>query len=320
VIAAVASAGGPRGAASGAPIDGALVIDKPGGITSHDVVAAVRRVLGGVKAGHAGTLDPLATGVLPLLLGRATRLAQFHAGAPKSYEATIRFGWSTDTYDAAGRALGDQVPAAPERSQLEDALARFRGTFAQRPPAFSAKKIGGRRAYAMARGEEQPALVPVEVTVHGLELLALDGAGAILAVHASAGFYVRSLAHDLGEALGCGAHLAALRRVASGRFSIADAIALDAVVRDPGAARSRVVDMGALLPEWPGVRLDEARLARACRGQAVALDHAERTACAGARWIRLLAPDGDLVAVASLQADPSGSGERAFLHPSVVLR
>ncbi len=315
----IAAAGAPhrtRAASPEPPIDGALVVDKPAGITSHDVVAAVRRVLGGVKTGHTGTLDPLATGVLPLLLGRATRLAQFHAGAPKSYEAAIRFGWSTDTYDAAGRALGPEVPAAPERATLEDALDRFRGTFAQRPPAFSAKKIAGRRAYDIAREDEAPALAPVEVTVHALDLLSLDGPMAVVAVRASAGFYVRALAHDLGEALGCGAHLTALRRIASGTFGIADAMPLDAVVKDPALARSRVIATDALLPELPAVHLDTERAARAGRGQMVLLEEDEAATCAGAPWVRLLEPGGTLVALAS----PADAGRRPALHPSVVLR
>jgi tRNA pseudouridine55 synthase len=320
VIAAAAAPRGVRAAAPGPPIDGALVIDKPVGITSHDVVAAVRRVLGGVRAGHTGTLDPLATGVLPLLLGRATRLAQFHAGAPKSYEATIRFGWSTDTYDAGGRPLGVEVPATPERRRLEDALPRFCGTFAQRPPAFSAKKIAGRRAYALAREDAAPELAPVEVTVYAMDLLTLDGSSAVVAVRASAGFYVRALAQDLGEALGCGAHLAALRRVKSGTFAIADAVPLDEVLRDPALARSRVIDTGALLPEWPAVNLDGQRMARACRGQSVPLDDPEAAMCAGARWVRLLAPDGSLVALASPTEDSATAGRPAVLHPSVVLR
>jgi tRNA pseudouridine55 synthase len=318
VIAAAASDSGAGRRESESPIDGALVIDKPAGLTSHDVVAAVRRVLGGVKTGHTGTLDPLATGVLPLLLGRATRLARFHADASKTYEATIRFGWSTDTYDATGHALGAAVPFAPARQRLEDALDRFRGTFAQRPPAFSAKKVDGRRAYALAREDAPPELPPVEVTVYSLELLALDDDVAVVSVRASSGFYVRSLAHDLGGALGCGAHLVALRRTASGAFAIDEAIPLDEVLADAATIRSRLIGTGALLPEWPAIRLDAARSARVCHGQAIAVDDLEAAACAGAQWVRLLAPDSSLLAMGSPDAGPT---ERPLvLRPSVVLR
>ena len=238
--------------------DGALIIDKPAGPTSHDIVAAVRRIVGG-KVGHTGTLDPLATGVLPLLVGRATRLAQFLTDAHKVYEAGIRFGWSTDTGDAEGRALGPQVDVLPSADSLAAALERFRGSFDQRPPAYSAKHVGGRRSYDLARADRALELAPVTVTVHTLDLIRLEAGVATVRVACSTGFYVRSLAHDLGDVLGCGAHLVSLRRLVSGRFTIDQAIGLDRALTDRDGALAAVVPMADILPELPAVQISRAR-------------------------------------------------------------
>jgi tRNA pseudouridine55 synthase len=291
------------------PVDGALVVDKPAGLTSHDVVAAVRRRLGGAKIGHTGTLDPMATGVLTLLVGRATRLAQFMASATKSYDARVRFGWATTTYDALGEAVGDVVDAPVDAAALERALDAFRGTFAQRPPAFSAKKVDGHRAYDLARADKAPELAPVEVTVHHLAVLAVDGGTADLRLTCSAGFYVRSLAHDLGVALGCGAHLAALRRTASGPFTLEGAASLGDLLAEGATPARYVMPMADLLPDLPAVRLDPAALERVGRGQEVPAPGL----AAATPLARLLAPDGALAAIGRPGSRPG------VLHPVVVV-
>src|SRR5665213_2557754 len=197
-------------------MDGLLIIDKPAGPTSHDVVARMRRVLGERRIGHTGTLDPGASGVLPLVIGRATRLAKFLSGGRKTYEAIVRFGVATDTYDADGTQVGARsTEPPPSHDAIERALDDFRGTFTQQPPAYSAKKIDGERSYKAARADRPTLPDPVSVTVHRLEFVRLDGDEATLRVDCSAGFYVRSLAHDLGIRLGVGAHLSALRRTVS---------------------------------------------------------------------------------------------------------
>jgi tRNA pseudouridine55 synthase len=304
--------------ARAASLDGALVVDKPAGLTSHDVVAAVRRTLGVSRVGHTGTLDPMATGVLPLLLGRATRLAQFLSGAPKTYEARVRFGWATDTRDATGVPLGDPADASVESDAVERALDAFRGTFAQVPPAYSAKQVQGRRAYALARGGAPVAdLAPVQVTVHALALESLEASIATLRVTSSAGFYVRSLAHDLGVAVGTGAHLHALRRVASGTITEHAAMPFERVMADPAGAAAAVVTMDALLSEMPAAVLSAEDAERARHGRDVEASADERSsgrADASNGMVRLLAPDGSLVAIAARTARPG------VLHPSVVLR
>jgi tRNA pseudouridine55 synthase len=292
-----------------ARLDGVLVVDKPAGLTSHDVVAAVRRALGGAKVGHTGTLDPLATGVLPLLVGRATRLARFLSGASKSYDARIRLGWATTTYDADGEAVGARSAVTASDASVRAALDRFRGTFDQQPPGFSAKKVDGRRAYDLARGQAAPALAPVTVTVHALDLVRIDGDLVDVRLTSSAGFYVRSLAHDLGAALGTGAHLAALRRTASGPFTLSDAHTLDALLGTPGAPAAAMRPMAESLPSLPAVRLDATLVERVRRGQ----DVPAGSLAAGAPFARLLTPEGELAAI----AEPGGAP--GVLHPVVVL-
>lgn len=309
----MAGAGGPspsnRSGAAGC--DGLLVIDKPRGLTSHDVVASVRRVLGERRVGHTGTLDPLATGVLPLLIGRATRLAQFLSGADKTYEAHVRFGWETETDDETGAAAGGGIEAAVEPAAIEQALAAFRGPLLQRPPRFSAKKIRGQRAYALAReGIAEPDLAPAAVVVHQLVLIGMRDGGAILHVVCSAGCYVRALARDLGRALGTGAHLSALRRVASGRFTLADAVPLDEVLADPGAARRAVRPPGRAVEELPAVMVAGETLARVRHGAEVAAGSIEAPP---EGLVRLVDPAGALVAIARRGARPD------LLHPFVVL-
>src|SRR5262245_53837740 len=214
-------------------MDGLLVVDKPSGPTSHDVVARMRRVLREQRIGHTGTLDPGATGVLPLVIGRATRLARFLSASDKSYEAIIRLGFATDTADTEGSPIGGRYDGPlPAIEAINRALDAFRGQFLQQPPAFSAKKIGGRRSYDLARRgpslpvPDQSLPRPQPVTVHRLQILTVDGDAVTVSIDCSAGFYVRSLACDLGERLGTGGHLIGLRRTCSGEYSIADALPL----------------------------------------------------------------------------------------------
>ena len=294
----------------GAP-EGALVVDKPAGPTSHDVVAVARRALGQPRIGHTGTLDPLATGVLPLLLGRATRLAQFLASSDKTYLATIQFGQATSSYDAAGEPVGPALPVTLEPDVVEAALAGFRGRHLQMPPAVSAKKVGGHRAYDLARRDQPVDLAAVEVEVTELVLVGCAGARAELRVTCSAGFYVRSLAHDLGRALGVGAHLAALRRERSGRFMLADSVGLDRLASTPATVAGLVIPMADLMPDWPAITLAGADVARVGHGQALALDTGAAAGRPTGGRVRLIDEFGHLVALAEERA--------GLLHPVLVL-
>jgi tRNA pseudouridine55 synthase len=209
--------------------DGILLVDKKSGITSHDVVDKVRRRLSVKKAGHTGTLDPLATGLLILCIGKATRLQAYLMGMEKTYEGTIQFGWATDSYDAAGEPAGEAKEANVEHIDFAPLLEKFRGPIEQMPPAFSAKKIDGVRAYEMARKGQEVKLTPKAVTIYEFEITGVRGSTAQFRVRSSAGTYVRSLAHDLGIAAGVPAHLRDLRRTAIGNFGIENAIAFDAL-------------------------------------------------------------------------------------------
>ena len=207
-------------------MDAALVIDKPEGMTSHDVVNRVRHILKERSVGHLGTLDPMATGVLPLLIGRYTRLAQFFERADKSYEGEIRLGFSTDTYDATGEATSDARSSSASLDQVRDAARRFLGQIEQTPPPYSAKKVAGVPAYKLARKGNVPELKTVVVEVKSFDVTEIAGDRVRFRAEVSAGTYVRTLAHELGQALGCGAHLASLRRTVAGQFGIAAAIRL----------------------------------------------------------------------------------------------
>ncbi|MGE5834225.1 MAG: tRNA pseudouridine(55) synthase TruB, partial [Acidobacteriota bacterium] len=201
-------------------MDGVLLIDKPSGPTSHDVVARLRGTSRERSIGHTGTLDPRATGLLPLVCGRATRLASLLSGEDKVYEATIRLGWATDTDDADGQPVSEPSGQLPDDAAIHDAATAFRGTFDQLPPTHSAKRLGGHKAYDLARHAAPVELRPVPVTVHHLDITGRERELVHVRVTASAGFYVRALARDLGSALGCGAHLLALRRTRSGGFDV----------------------------------------------------------------------------------------------------
>lgn len=229
-------------------MDGILVIDKPQGLTSHDVVAAARRALRESRIGHTGTLDPLATGVLPLVIGRATRLVRFLTSSDKDYLATIRFGATTDSYDADGDETS-RSDRHPDQGAVERALTHLRGKYDQLPPAFSAKKVAGRRAYDLARRNEEVTLTPVPVEVTQAEVVAFDGWSIQISLTCSAGFYVRTFAHDLGQAVGTGAYLAALQRTRSGEFRLEEAMSLDDLYGDPDTPGARDGSREAIL-DW----------------------------------------------------------------------
>lgn len=306
-------------------MDGLLIIDKPAGPTSHDVVSRMRRLLREKRIGHTGTLDPMATGVLLLVVGRATRLSQFLIASDKSYEAVVRLGFATDTADAEGQPVGPVSRAAlPPRETIEAALDEFRGTFMQQPPAFSAKKIDGTRSYKLARAaaadarlkpsgdENLPA--PASVTAHAIDIVSADGDSVTLRVDCSAGFYVRSLAHDLGQRLGIGGHLAALRRTRSGDFTLEQAISMETVERDAQLAIDGLIPLAEMLPAFASVTLTAEGVLRATHGRQLGPADTERGLSARAStFVRLLDQSGQLVGI----AEPVGSS--ALLHPSVVL-
>ena len=314
-------------------MDGLLVIDKPAGPTSHDVVARLRRVLRERRIGHTGTLDPGATGVLPLVLGRATRLARFLSARDKQYEAVIRLGTATDTYDAHGVPSGVRHQGAwPSRSEIEAVLDTFRGTSLQQPPAFSAKKIEGRRSHRLARAAratsqpDRPDLpAPVPVTAQAIDLTSVDDDLVTLTIDCSAGFYVRSLAHDLGDRLGVGAHLTALRRTRSGDLTFADALPLDVAERDRDAARAAVIPLDRMLPSLSAVVLTHAGARHVAHGRdlgsadiaqgspAAASPPCVRLPLAAQQCVRLMTEGGQLLGIAEPAEAPG------LLHPSVVL-
>jgi tRNA pseudouridine55 synthase len=238
-----------------APYDGALVIDKPQGKTSHDVVDAVRHLAGMRQIGHLGTLDPLATGVLVLLLGRATRLVQFYNGRRKRYTAAFRFGFATDSYDSDGEAQGPETPITLDTTALEKLAGERIGRFAQMPPAFSAKKIHGRPAYEFARKKEAVELKSVEVELYEFRLTGIEGNVARFVIECSSGTYIRSLAHEMGEKLGCGAHLSEIKRTAVGEFSIEQAIKLEELAEAKASRQFAgcLIPLEALLPNFPRI-------------------------------------------------------------------
>jgi tRNA pseudouridine55 synthase len=221
-------------------MNGVLIIDKPAGLTSHDVVNRVRRLLRERSVGHLGTLDPMATGVLPLVIGNLTRLAQFYTKAEKVYEGAIRFGFATDTYDAEGKAVGTPQDIEVHPAEVEALAAHFRGVIEQTPPPFSAKKIQGVPAYKLARKEKEVTLKPVQVEIKEFEILAVEGNCAHFRARVASGTYLRSVAHDMGQRLGCGAHLSSLRRTAVAEFTLADTHTLDELAEFTSAAQSKI--------------------------------------------------------------------------------
>ena len=239
-------------------MNGLLVLDKPSGMTSHDVVSLVRRATGERSVGHLGTLDPMATGVLPLLLGRYTRLAQFFSAADKVYTGSIRFGFATDTFDAEGTPAGEARPLTSSLEELRRMAGHFRGEMDQVPPVYSAKKINGVPAHQLARQGKEVAVKPARITIHDFRLEDLDGEIASFSMHVSAGGYVRSVAHELGQMAGCGAHLHSLRRVRAGAFGLEHAITAEQLKSlSPEGLERMLPHPRTLLPEMPSVTADE---------------------------------------------------------------
>lgn len=276
-------------------MNGLLVLDKPSGLTSHDVVAIVRRATGEKSIGHLGTLDPMATGVLPLLLGKYTRLAQFFGQAEKYYEGSIRFGFATDTFDAEGVATADPKPLTRSLEELRELSLRFRGEIDQVPPVYSAKKINGVAAHKLARAGVEVAVKPARIRIHDFNLLELQGEVAAFEMHVSAGGYVRSVAHELGQFAGCGAHLASLRRTRAGVFTLRESVTVDQLKQASGPAEIEALlpHPRTLLPEMPSVTVDEQMAGRLRNGMQVNLPEFSQ-----APLVKVFTSPTDLLAIA----------------------
>jgi tRNA pseudouridine55 synthase len=277
--------------------DGVIVVNKPTGWTSHDVVAKMRGIAGTRSVGHLGTLDPIATGVLPLMIGQATRLAQYFDKSEKAYDAVVRFGFATSTYDREGEPTTPVTDVHITAEQIEACLAPMRGDIAQMPPPVSAKKIGGVPAYKLARKNLPVNLTPVPVSIYELTLQGAEGDRACLRVRCSAGTYIRSIAHDVGMALGCGAHVDALLRTASGTFVLGQAHTLEELqaLRAEGRLREALLPMADLLPQFPRVFVDEATARQIRQGRDFSVSAFR--ANPGSGHVKAIGPDGELVAI-----------------------
>jgi tRNA pseudouridine55 synthase len=278
-------------------MDGVFVIDKPAGWTSHDVVGKMRRIAGTRRVGHLGTLDPMATGVLPLVVNRATRLSQFYVRNDKVYDAVVHFGYSTDTYDAEGAQTSGPKDVIIDRSELERNLQAFRGVLHQVPPPFSAKKVGGTPAYKLARGKISVDLKPVEVTVYSLDVLELTGPDLHMRVHCSAGTYLRAIAHELGQAFGCGAFLSGLRRTVSGDFTIEEARTLEeleSLSRDNRLGEA-LIPATRLLPQFPSELVDAITAAQIRQGRDFRVSPFR--VIKGTKYVKAITQDGELLAI-----------------------
>ncbi|HLH40209.1 MAG TPA: tRNA pseudouridine(55) synthase TruB [Bryobacteraceae bacterium] len=293
-------------------MDGVIVVDKPLGWTSHDVVNKMRRIAGMRKVGHLGTLDPGATGVLPLVIGRATRLAQFYTRNDKLYEGVIRFGFSTNTYDAEGEPTSPETPVVLDRDIVEAALSRFRGEFMQTPPPVSAKKIAGKPAYELARKNQIVELKPVAVEVYSLDVVRVEGNEAEVRVHCSAGTYLRGVAHEVGQILGCGAHLKSLRRTASGDFKIEAARTLEqlAEIGAAGKLQEVLIPAAQLLPEFPMEMVDAITAGQIRNGRDFRVSPFQGRR--GSRYVKAVTPQGDLIAIGEARLPH-------LYHPVLVL-
>jgi len=289
-------------------MNGVLVIDKPHGLTSHDVVNRVRRLLGERSVGHLGTLDPAATGVLPLVIGNLTRLAQFYTHSEKVYEGTIRFGFATDTFDAGGEPTTPAQIVSLTMDTLNALANQFRGRIEQMPPPFSAKKIAGVPAYKLARKKKEVPLTAVTVEVHEFDILDVSGERARFRARVGSGTYMRSLAHDMGQKLGCGAHLESLRRTAAAEFVLEDACTLEALAAavEQGTAADWFVHPRKLLPAIPCVTVNDEAAAMIRCGRAVNLPDFSR-----APQAKVFLGQKDLIAVARRIAG-------TLFHPEIV--
>ena len=276
-------------------VSGVLVIDKPVGMSSHGVVNVVREGTGIRRAGHTGTLDPRASGVLVVLVGPAVRLSEYVSASDKRYQAIIRLGETTDTYDGDGEVLS-RSPVDITYEEIEETLKQFEGTVEQIPPAYSAKRIHGKKAYELAREGEEVELEPKEIDVYHLELLEWDSPEAIVDVFCSSGTYVRSLANDLGVALGCGGHLVGLRRTKSGEFALRDAIALRKLQEafDNGDWYKYLIPAADALSDWPSRELSYEEVDLVRHGHRVPVDVPPENPD---NWVRAISQQGELVAL-----------------------
>lgn len=293
-------------------MNGVLIIDKAAGLTSHDVVNRARRILQERSIGHLGTLDPMATGVLPLVTGSLTRLAQFYTASEKTYEGTVRFGFATNTYDADGEPTTTPQTVSLRPEEVEAVAGRFRGVFEQTPPPFSAKKINGVPAYKLARQQKEVALKPVQVEIKEFVILGVELDRARFRARVASGTYMRSVAHEMGRELVCGAHLEALRRTSVSEFNLEDAHTLEEVASAAAAGGSNALDNlfihpRKLLPQFPSVTADEATVARIRSGRTVNLSELSR-----ARQVKVFSGQRELIAIATRVAG-------TLFHPKIVL-
>jgi len=295
-------------------MNGVLIIDKPSGFTSHDVVARVRHILQQKAVGHLGTLDPIATGVLPLVLGNMTRLAQFYLKSEKTYEGVIRFGFATDTYDAEGEPISEPQRPSLTLTQIRELAAKFIGSIEQMPPPYSAKKINGVPAYKLARKKKEVVLTPARVEIKQFEILALGdaeaGACARFRARVAAGTYMRSVAHEIGQLAGCGAHLQSLRRTAVAEFELENAHTLQDL-EAAGIGSETIADLlvhpRKLLPSIPSVTATDDIIARIRQGRSVNLPELSR-----AREVKVFSGQRDLIAISTRIAG-------SLFHPRIVL-
>jgi tRNA pseudouridine55 synthase len=290
-------------------MNGILIVDKPAGMTSHDVVARVRRLLKQRGVGHLGTLDPMATGVLPLVLGNLTRLAQFYLKSEKTYEGVIRLGFATDTYDAEGEPFGPASIVQVTLEEVQRVARQFEGALEQVPPPFSAKKVAGVPAYKLARKKQGVELTPVQVEVKELAILGLEEDRLGFRAHVGSGTYMRSIAHDLGQKLGCGAHLLSLRRTQAAEFTLEDAHTLTDIeaAAAGGRATELLIHSRKLLPQMPSITANDDQLALIRCGRTVNLSD-----LSSARQVKVFEGQKELVAIATRIAG-------TLFHPKIVL-
>ena len=288
--------------------NGVVIIDKPAGLTSHDVVHRARRILQQREVGHLGTLDPAATGVLPLVLGNMTRLAQFYLASEKAYEGVVRFGFATDTYDAAGEPTSEPQPLTLSLDQLRELARRFHGAIEQMPPPFSAKKIQGVPAYKLARKKKEVSLQPVQVEMKEFELLGLENSRVSFRARVASGTYMRSVAHDLGQLAGCGAHLETLRRTSVAEFTLEDAHTLEQLqeAAQEGKLEDLLVHPRKLLPAFPAVTANDEIAGRIRHGRPVNLPELSR-----AVYVKVFYGQRELLAICTRLAG-------TLFHPKIV--